>query len=152
MMPTGNPTSVTGNKMRCFLLIRLPQHEDGTFGVLLDGVIEQTPFCLTVERPWMNNQKEISCIPVGEYICRRVDSPKFGNTFEVMNVPNRTAILFHKGNLAMDSHGCIIVGEQFESLSGKVAVLASGKGFDEFLWRTENLNEFKLEIRDAFIS
>jgi len=134
--------------MRHFTLIRLPQHEDGTFGILLDGVIEQTPFCLTVERPWLNNQKEISCIPVGEYICKRVKSPKFGNTFEVTNVFNRTAILFHKGNIMDDSHGCIIIGEQFELLNGKVAVLASGKGFSEFLERTQTIEEFKLEIKE----
>jgi len=127
-------------------LIRLPQHKDGTFGVLLD---EGTPFCLTVERPWLDNKRGESCIPTGQYICRRVNSPKFGDTFEVTNVPGRTAILFHKGNIMEDSHGCIILGEQYESLEGKVAVLASGKAFSEFLERTRNVNEFRLEIKKA---
>ena len=135
--------------MRTFILYRLPQNKDGTFGVLLDGMIEKTPFCLTVEREWLDNQKGISCIPTGEYICKRVNSPKFGNTFEVTNVPNRTAILFHKGNLSEDSHGCIILGEQFESYKGKAAVLSSQKAFDEFLWRTEKLNKFTLEIKEV---
>jgi hypothetical protein len=127
-------------------LIRLPQHKDGTFGVLLD---EGTPFCLTVERPWLDNKRGESCIPTGQYICRRVNSPKFGDTFEVTNVPGRTAILFHKGNIMEDSHGCIILGEQYESLEGKVVVLASGKAFSEFLERTRNVNEFRLEIKKA---
>ena len=135
--------------MKHFTLLRLPQIEDGTFGILLDGFIEQTPFALTVERPWMNNQRGISCIPVGEYICKRVNSPKFGNTFEVINVPGRTAILFHKGNLAMDSHGCLVIGEEFGILKEKTAVLSSGRGFREFLERTQNLIEFKLEIKEA---
>ncbi len=77
----------------------------------------------------------------------RVISPKFGNTFEVTNVPNRSEILLHKGNITDDSHGCILVGEQFEPVKDKrVGVLASAKGFDEFLKRTEGFDEFQLRI------
>jgi len=129
--------------MRLFKLIRLPQHSDGTFGVLLD---EDIPFCLTLERKWLDNKKGESCIPLGIYTCKRVDSPKFGDTFEVTNVPNRSAILFHKGNLMEDSHGCIILGEQYETVEGKPGVMASGKAFEEFLERTEGIDEFELII------
>jgi hypothetical protein len=120
---------------------------DGTFGVLLE---ENIPFALTVERPWLSNQKGISCIPGGSYSCRRVDSPKFGNTFEVVGVSDRSEILFHKGNVDEDSHGCIIIGEQFESLNGKIAVLASAKGFSEFLDRLKDRVFFTLEITNAY--
>lgn len=126
-----------------FKLIRISSMESGTFGVLLDG---ELPFCLTIERPWFNNEQNISCIPSGKYLCRRVHSPRFGNTFEVGDVPGRSAILFHKGNVMDDSHGCIIVGEQFELLNGKPAVLASGKAFEEFLGRLKDTDEFHLEI------
>jgi hypothetical protein len=125
--------------MKFFKLIRIAGIQDGTFGVLLD---EKTPFCLTVERPWLNNRKNESCIPDGEYLCKRVKSPRFGNTFEVNSVPDRTAILFHKGNIEDDTHGCVIVGEQYESLNGKIAVLASGKAMQEFLERTAGIQEF----------
>ena len=117
--------------------------EDGTFGMMLDMV---TPFCLTLEREWRNNEIGESCIPDGDYTCRRVNSPKFGNTFEVCDVLHRTAILFHKGNLMDDSHGCIILGEQFEPLDGRNAVLSSGKAFSEFIERTKDIDEFKLSI------
>lgn len=133
--------------MGIFKLVRISMIPDGTFGVLLE---ENIPFALTVERPWLNNQKGISCIPGGSYTCRRVDSPKFGNTFEVVNVRDRSEILFHKGNVGDDSHGCIIIGEQFESLSGKVAVLSSAKGFSEFLDRLKNRVFFTLEITNAY--
>jgi len=133
--------------MKHFELIRVTGIEDGTFGVLLD---DKVPFCLTVERPWLNNKKGESCIPFGEYLCRRMQSPRFGNTFEVINVPNRTAILFHKGNVEDDSHGCIIVGEQYESLYGKTAVLASGKAMTEFLDRTSGIDEFLFSVVWAF--
>jgi len=133
--------------MGIFKLVRISMISDGTFGVLLE---ENIPFALTVERPWLNNEKGVSCIPGGSYTCRRIDSPKFGNTFEVTNVPGRTEILFHKGNVDDDSHGCIIIGEQFESLGGKVAVLSSAKGFSEFLDRLKNRVFFDLEITNAY--
>ncbi len=132
--------------MKNLTLFRFSQIPDGTFGVLLD---EDIPFCLTVERLWLNNQKGISCIPVGIYYCRRIDSPKFGNTFEVSHVIGRSEILFHKGNIMDNSHGCIIVGEQYESLNGKIAVLASGKAFEEFLIRLRDVSEFRLTIKEV---
>jgi len=128
---------------RSFTIIRSPSTEDGTFGMMLD---DQIPFCLTLERKWLDNRKGESCIPSGLYLCERVISPKFGETFEITNVPNRTQILFHKGNLINDSHGCVILGEQFEYINGKNAVLSSGKAFSEFIQRTLGLIQFDLYI------
>lgn len=130
--------------MKHFYLTRIAHNQDGTFGVLLDGTI---PFCLTLERPWLSNKKNVSCIPAGIYMCRRVDSPKFSETFQVLDVPKRSHILFHKGNLDDDSHGCILVGEEYGILGNKNAILASGKAFKEFLARTEGENEFLLTIK-----
>lgn len=132
--------------MKQFCLIRMAYTREGTFGVLLE---EDNPFCLTLERQWADNQPGESCIPVGEYTCRRRLSPKFGVTFEVMDVPGRTNILFHKGNLKEDSHGCIILGEQYEPLNGQSGVVASGKAMEEFLTRTYGLDEFRLSVMNA---
>jgi hypothetical protein len=114
--------------------------------VLLD---EGTPFCLTLERLWLDNRVGESCIPLGTYTCERTVSRKFGVTFEVTRVPGRSAILFHKGNLMEDSHGCIILGEQYERMEGKTAVLASGKAFEEFLARTAGIEEFELQVEQV---
>ena len=132
--------------MRKLTLIRIAYISDGTFGVLFD---EDIPFCLTLEREWNDNKRGESCIPTGLYVCRRVQSPKFGDTFEVCDVPGRSYILFHIGNIEDDSHGCILVGEMYEKLKGKIAVLASGKGYKEFKQRTHFLVEFELEIKDG---
>ncbi len=126
-----------------FRLIRIAQTPDVTFGVLIYNNI---PFCLTLERPWLNNQRNISCIPEGFYLCERKQSPKFGDTFEVKNVRDRSDILFHKGNLSDDTHGCILVGEQYEPLGGENAVRASGKAFTEFKEKTKGINAFLLQI------
>lgn len=54
-------------------------------------------------------------IPAGTYICRLLDHPKHGMCWEVTNVPGRTGILFHIGNDASDSEGCILVGFGFST-------------------------------------
>ena len=126
---------------------RIASRLDGTFGVLLgDG---DEPFALTLELPWRNNEVGKSCIPAGTYTCKRVLSPKFGNTFEVTNVQGRSHILFHRGNVDDDTHGCILVGEKFESWADKsVSIQASAEGFKEFLFRLEGKDEFQIEITD----
>lgn len=121
--------------------------EAGTFGVMMD---EGYPFCLTLERPWLDNAVGKSCIPAGIYTCKRVLSPQFGNTFEVMDVPGRTLIRFHKGNILRDTHGCIILGEQYENLNGYPGVVASGHAMTEFLDRTKTVDEFELEIVNIY--
>lgn len=127
-------------------LKRIARTEDATFGVLLDDSI---PFALSLERAWLNNEVGKSCIPVGTYVCKRVQSPKFGNTFEVTKVPGRSAILFHKGNIHDDSHGCILVGEQFNPVLGENGITASAEGFAEFLRRMAGLAEFLLRIEEV---
>jgi len=124
---------------------RIASVEAGTFGVFLNkyGV----PFALTAERPWLDNAVSVSCIPVGTYNCKRVQSPKFGDTFEVEGVEGRTHILFHKGNIPMnDSHGCILIGETFDYLNGRPAVLSSKKGYTEFKSLLSGQVSFVLEI------
>ena len=129
--------------MRIIILKRIAMTDKGTFGVLITGGF---PFALTLEREWKNNRRGLSCIPQGQYECARVTSPKFGETFQVENVPGRTHILFHTGNLEDDSHGCILVGEQFEKLNGIPAILASRKGFKEFMRKLEGEDIFRLVI------
>ena len=130
--------------MKQFFLKRLSNTMDhGVFGVLIDGDI---PFAVTLELPWNDNKRNESCIPTGLYRCEKIDSPKFGMTFEVTKVQDRSNILFHKGNLADDTLGCILIGEMFESLSDKPGILRSGEGFDEFMDRLKGEDRFALNI------
>jgi hypothetical protein len=128
--------------MRKYNLVRISEF-GATFGVLLD---DRIPLCLTLERIWMSNERGVSCIPDGAYVCKRVDSPKFGVTFEVMDVPGRTDILFHRGNLSDDSHGCIVLGEEFGLLGNQRGILGSQKAFAEFLGRLKGQDTFNLDI------
>ena len=125
-------------------VVRVSSLKEGTFGVMLsDG----KPFAVTGERPWLENKKSVSCIPVGVYLCKRYKSAKYPETFEIMNVPNRTYVLFHQGNFPLkDSEGCILVAEKFEEVNGKVAVLESKHGFEEFIKNLKGVCTFVLQI------
>lgn len=129
--------------MADLILHRVAYTDDATFGVLIrDG----RPFAVTLERGWHDNAPRESCIPTGTYTCKRVQSPRFGNTFEVRAVPGRSAILFHKGNVADDSLGCILVGEAFNPVKGKHGITSSAEGFAEFLTIQKGVNTFTLTV------
>lgn len=103
----------------------------------------------TMERNWENNAQDISCIPPGKYTCVRINSPKFGNTFEVTGVPNRTAILLHKGNFMSDSHGCIVIGTGYAQINSQLGISGSGDAFMQFLNYFKDEQSFELTIEGA---
>ena len=128
-------------------ILRVAGTAESTYGVFLNQ--HGVPFTLTLERAWLDNAKGQSCIPDGTYVCKRVNSPKFGDTFEITEVPGRSAILFHKGNLFSDSHGCVIVGESFEPVGATVGITASTKGYEQFKELTVGLSSFLLTVKSA---
>lgn len=81
--------------------------KDATLGYLF---VDTNPIFYTIERPWLGNQNNISCIPEGEYSLQPYSSPKFPEVWEVLNVPRRSAILIHAANFAEELHGCIAPG------------------------------------------
>lgn len=64
----------------------------------------------TIERPWLNNQPFVSCIPEGFYLCRPYSSAKYPDVYEIVGVPGRDKILIHVANYAKDVQGCIGLG------------------------------------------
>ena len=117
----------------------------GTYGEL---TLPNGSVLSTVERPWVDNAKNISCIPEGTYICRRVDSPKFGNSFEVTNVTNRTEILFHVANIPSDVEGCIglCLGRPI-LFRGEWGYSQSADGMDMFRQALKTTSKFTLVIK-----
>jgi len=94
------------------LIIRDTFSDKSTIGELF---INGERFCDTLENPWLDNQRNISCIPAGEYPVR-LRYPRESATREylhllVQDVPNRDYILFHRGNFPKDTSGCILVGQ-----------------------------------------
>ena len=103
--------NLTKKKLINLLLIRDTFSEKSTIGELF---LNGERICDTLENPWLDNQRNISCIPEGNYDVR-LRLPRESATRDylhllVQDVPNRDWILFHRGNTAKDTRGCILVG------------------------------------------
>ena len=132
-------------------LIRLTQDQSGPQrGILM---VEGEPVFTTLELPWLENRPNISCIPEGEYECRKAlnrltnSGHKIPETFEVMRVKGRGGILFHVGNTARDTRGCILLGMSFDvSSEFEPCIMESGKAFAAFLRLLRNRQSFSLKV------
>ena len=83
--------------------------------------------CNTIELPWKNNETRVSCIPEGNYFIKKRYSQKFQWHLEIENVQNRSLILFHPANNALQElNGCIA---PVTKLSGPGLGLMSRKAF-----------------------
>ena len=85
--------------------------------------------CNTIELPWRKNEKRVSCIPEGKYFIKKRYSDKFKWHIEVIGVENRSSILFHPANNALQElNGCIA---PVTKLSGPGLGLMSRKAFEK---------------------
>lgn len=77
-------------------------------------IIDDAAFCKTLELPWLNNARNISCIPEGTYkvVKRLAHEKRKYNHFHVTNVDDRSYILIHTGNYSRQIQGCILVGDK----------------------------------------
>ena len=83
--------------------------------------------CNTIELPWKMNETKVSCIPEGKYFIRQRYSRKFQWHLEVIDVKDRSFILFHPANNALkELNGCIA---PVTKLSGPGLGLMSRKAF-----------------------
>jgi hypothetical protein len=90
-----------------------------------DGV----PVCYAVEKPWVDNAPYVSCVPEGTYGLVEYNSPKFGDTYALVNHDcgvglyegdsDRFACLIHKGNWPHNVQGCIAPVSSLTVLGGK---------------------------------
>ena len=99
---------------------------DGTNGTIQS---EGKVICNTIELPWKRNEKRVSCIPEGKYFIKKRYSQKFKWHLEVVDVANRSLILFHPANNALkELNGCIA---PVTKLSGPGLGLMSRKAFEK---------------------
>ena len=66
-----------------------------------------------MERGWLDNLRNISCVPKGHYTLIYEYSPKFDRElWELKNVPNRAECKFHAANYWHQLNGCISLGSR----------------------------------------
>jgi len=88
-------------------LLRYIARGDGVFGQLVGPKFR----CFTVERPWLENLRGVSCVPAGSYPLVLEYSAKFARPlWELHDVPGRSEIKVHPANRSGELEGCIGLG------------------------------------------
>ena len=124
-------------------LHRLPVTTDGIFGRLhYNGEL----LCHTLEPAW-------KAIPKGTYRVEYLPesaSGKYKDVYWIVDVPGRTGILIHKGNIQSDSTGCILVGDKLGQLGDTRGILHSYLALAK-LHDTVKRETFILHIEGAMV-
>lgn len=111
------------------LLVRLGHYADRTISALYVYQGQGTRFAgVALEPPWLNNEPNKSCIPVGDYTVIPRHSAKHGDHLLIEGVPGRDLCLFHTGNFPEDTEGCVLPGLKLSDIDqdGKMEPAASG--------------------------
>lgn len=133
------------------LIRRISQYKDSDKQTIGTGYVFNErngikyTFC-TLELPWKNNARRISCIPAGEYKVIKHVSPKFGECLWIQDVPERSEILIHSGNYVTEILGCVLAGKRHTDINadGLLDVTSSRKTMKELLDVVPN--EFTVQI------
>jgi hypothetical protein len=106
--------------MNSLSLVRDIPGERQTKGQLfvLDHTGEVLFQCFSLELPWKDNERNISCIPDGRYPIVPRFSERFKNHLHILNVPSRDLILIHEANFVHQLRGCIAVGDTRLDMNG----------------------------------
>ena len=133
------------------LLERYSHEEKQTIGKLYllnnsGGIIAKWH---SLELPWLDNQRRISCIPLGNYKAHKHTSPRFGKSLWLQDVPNRSEILIHRGNFYTDILGCILIGKDLSDINndGVIDVTQSVKADNELMSYLNELDAIMIEIK-----
>ena len=103
----------------------------------------------TLELPWLENKRSISCINEGIYIVEYRDSPTLGDVLHLKDVLGRTWIYIHKGNYTRQILGCILVGKSHADIDsdGIIDVTNSAESMGMLLAKFNETREpFELTI------
>jgi len=103
--------------MKILKLIRKKQDNTQTTG---EFWFENKRIAYTLELPWKDNQRRVSCIPTGIYEVIAHNAPNYpkATSYWLQNVPNRSEILIHYGNFHKDTKGCILPGKELLDING----------------------------------
>lgn len=131
-------------------LIRTDFKETGIFGKLLRKDGELIAYTLEHSLPKDKKGKYYAKTAPGTYVCRRSKwyrKPGEADdveTYEIMEVPGHTRILFHFGNYESDTQGCILLGlKRYKDM-----VTHSRVAFNQFMDLVGHKDSFFLTIEE----
>ena len=103
----------------------------------------------SLERGWRNNQKSISCVPLGVYNAFFEYSSRFNQKlWELKDVPNRSECKFHSANYWYQLNGCIALGRSILDINkdGYNDVTSSKATMKAFHKVLKNQTKIKVEF------
>ena len=123
--------------MKTVKINRTFQNDKQTLGVcsVFDEINRPLFSAISLERGWLDNQRNISCVPKGTYTLVYEFSLRFGrNLWELKNVPNRAECKFHSANYWHQLNGCISLGNRVLDMDrdGYFDVANSGNSISAF--------------------
>lgn len=108
----------------------LTRPDDGNVleGTISSMIVEGTNFdCATVERQWLDDRSDVSCVPKGRYLGRMLYSDAHGrDVYHLVKMwdddaqdwgpleDGRTEIEIHSANIFQQLKGCIALGRSVE--------------------------------------
>ena len=131
-----------------YKLTRKQYRSDGIFSELTDDkgqIIAQT-----LEHAYLNDLEQyLPKIPKGTFTCSRSPHRLHGMTedfvtFQVMDVPKCSGILFHWGNFNADSEGCVLLGEKIASSPKGQMITNSRTTWAKFMAGLSGVDKFEL--------
>lgn len=126
------------------------QNDKQTLGelIIVDGWVDRL-VCKTLERAWLNNAPNISCVPPGLYRCKLEYSNNFKcDLWELKGVDGRSECKFHSASFFFDLEGCISLGDSYSDINGDglVDLLNSKETMKKFHKELDGLTEIDLYI------
>ena len=136
--------------MKRLVLLRTEYTLDQTHGLLLvlDGH-DLLYRCYTLELPWRNNMRNVSCVPTGTYRIVYEYSPRFKrHLWELKDVPVRSECKIHTANFVFQLNGCLSPGLSYKQLdhSGPIDITQSRKALHAIHEELQGLDETTISI------
>ena len=107
-----------------------------------------------IELPWLNNKRNVSCIPENLYRAVAVRRASFPHKYAIwiLDVPQRSQIMIHTANYARQLLGCLAPGRGFKDIDndGIIDVYSSQDVMDELERRIALGTEFEVHFIDRF--
>ncbi len=129
---------------------RYKQDKNQSSGVVTVFISEQPVYSgVSLERGWRNNERNVSCVPTGEYPLVLEYSPRFKKKlWELKDVPNRAEAKFHSANYWNQLNGCIALGLKYADINADnyADVVKSRIAMDLFHDVLKDFKEAKLII------
>lgn len=138
--------------MKPLVLSRFAYSPYGTFGKL---PLTPNLYLFTVERPWLRNERNVSCIPIGTYDIilgmfyrNTADTSDDYPVYEVLGVPGRSLVKIHIANTPSDVKGCIGLGTTLGFIKSQWAVAHSRTALKDFMTHMEGVEKTQLVIEN----